>query len=189
MSEIQNGVKTTDLRVTKTHKALCAALFALLEKNSFQKITVNDLCKTALVSRATFYMHFEDKYHLLRFALAELQSQMQAEEAADQKEAIRRMVYFAHEKFKIFRNLLLQENNQELTRLFSEVMVASTMERLKALQQEGTEFLVPLHVLALFITGGMAHLMIWWMTSGQDMSPEELIGHLSALAEARGRIS
>lgn len=186
MSEIVK--QKTDLRVTKTHMALCTALFALLEKTPFSKITVNDLCKTALVSRATFYMHFEDKYHLLRFALAEMQERMQAKDV-EQGEAIRRMVYFAHENFGVLRNLLIEDNNHELTKLFSEAMVISTMEKLRDRQQEGHVFDVPLHVLALFISGGMAHLMMWWMTEGRDISPEEMIAHLTTLAEARENLN
>ena len=49
-----------DIRITKTHMALSKTLMDLLEKKSFQKITVNDICQDAMVSRSTFYMHFED---------------------------------------------------------------------------------------------------------------------------------
>ncbi|MDR2932476.1 MAG: TetR/AcrR family transcriptional regulator, partial [Oscillospiraceae bacterium] len=71
-----NGGQKQDLRVTRTHKALVSALFMLLKKQPFQKITVNELCEAAMVSRATFYLHFEDKYHLLRFGLKQLRGEI-----------------------------------------------------------------------------------------------------------------
>ncbi len=34
-------------------------------QNSFEAITVKEICKRAMVNRATFYAHFDDKYALL----------------------------------------------------------------------------------------------------------------------------
>ena len=63
--------KDQDIRITKSHMALSRTLLELLEKKSFQKITVNDICQGAIVSRSTFYMHFEYKYQLMLFCLRE----------------------------------------------------------------------------------------------------------------------
>ena len=51
----------TDLRIIKTRKALCDAFIILLGEKPFEDITVNELCKKAMVRRATFYQHFEEK--------------------------------------------------------------------------------------------------------------------------------
>ena len=64
--------KKEDLRIIKTHKALTSAMFRQLSHRSFEKITVNDLCEEALVSRATFYVYFRDKYDLLKYWLITL---------------------------------------------------------------------------------------------------------------------
>ena len=53
-----------DLRVVRTRKLLCKALFELLEEVPFDKISVTDICDKAMVHRATFYNHFESKEHL-----------------------------------------------------------------------------------------------------------------------------
>ena len=57
----------TDLRIIKTHKALCEAFAELLETKSFEDITVNELCDKALVRRPTFYKHFADKYDFFAY--------------------------------------------------------------------------------------------------------------------------
>ncbi len=48
---------------------LMDTLEQLLHKKSFQKISVNELCESAGVSRSAFYANFEDKYHLLACCL------------------------------------------------------------------------------------------------------------------------
>ena len=54
-----------DLRISRTHKMIKAAFFELMETIGFDKITVQDLTKKAMVSRTTFYLHYKDKYDLL----------------------------------------------------------------------------------------------------------------------------
>src|SRR5690348_2615064 len=70
-------MKTTknesDLRVRRTYKLLWNALEELLSEpsQSFNTITVNQICERAMVHRTTFYKHFEDKYDLLFFGMSE----------------------------------------------------------------------------------------------------------------------
>ncbi|MBC6315776.1 TetR/AcrR family transcriptional regulator [Listeria grandensis] len=64
-------MKNSDLRVQKTKKALYETLLKMLEKEELSSITVNDICKEALVHRTTFYKHFYDKYDLLMYVLHE----------------------------------------------------------------------------------------------------------------------
>jgi hypothetical protein len=61
-----------DLRIIKTKKNLTSSIWKILRTRSFAKITVNDLCDEVLVSRATFYTHYKDKYHLIQQCLWEL---------------------------------------------------------------------------------------------------------------------
>lgn len=54
-----------DLKKTNVKDLLMYTLTELLHKKFFQKITVNELCESAHVSRSAFYANFKDKYHLL----------------------------------------------------------------------------------------------------------------------------
>jgi hypothetical protein len=60
-----------DLRIIKTKKNLTSSIWKILQSRSFAKITVNDICDEVLVSRATFYTHYKDKYHLIQHCLWE----------------------------------------------------------------------------------------------------------------------
>lgn len=54
-----------DNRFSKTNYLLERSLIELLQKKSFEKITIDDICDHAVVGRSTFYHHFADKYLLL----------------------------------------------------------------------------------------------------------------------------
>lgn len=54
-----------DPRVRRTRQLLSHAFMELLERQSFDSITVQDIAERATVNRATFYSHFQDKYDLL----------------------------------------------------------------------------------------------------------------------------
>lgn len=68
--------RKSDLRIIKTEKVLKAALFSLLERHYFGKITVRDICEEAQISRATFYARFADKYDFLKNWLLILKSEV-----------------------------------------------------------------------------------------------------------------
>ena len=55
----------TNVRKFKTNRDIKQAFIQLLSEKSFQKITIDNICETALISRSTFYSHFVDKYTLL----------------------------------------------------------------------------------------------------------------------------
>lgn len=54
-----------DRRILKTKKALKEALLELLKDKNFESINTTEICKTAMVSRNTFYNYYADKYALL----------------------------------------------------------------------------------------------------------------------------
>lgn len=53
-----------DLRVVKTENAIRGAFVSLLGERPFEKITVTDILKRALINRKTFYAHYDDKFDL-----------------------------------------------------------------------------------------------------------------------------
>lgn len=61
-----------DRRIRKTKKNLKEAMNSLLQKSSFDQISVVDLCREADISRITFYTHYSDKYDLIEDMLQEI---------------------------------------------------------------------------------------------------------------------
>ena len=57
--------QSNDPRSIRARKLLQEALFILLQKKDFEKITVKDIVEEAGLSRPTFYNHYETKEHFL----------------------------------------------------------------------------------------------------------------------------
>lgn len=54
-----------NLRVRRTKKLLREALIELIEERGFDALTVGEITERAMVSRATFYRNYQDKYALV----------------------------------------------------------------------------------------------------------------------------
>ena len=52
--------RKTDRRTLYTKMVIKDALLELMKEYSFDKITVTAICKTAEITRTTFYLHFND---------------------------------------------------------------------------------------------------------------------------------
>jgi AcrR family transcriptional regulator len=57
--------KAVDLRIQRTEIMIQEALISLISEKGFDAITIGDIAERAMVNRATFYRHYEDKYALV----------------------------------------------------------------------------------------------------------------------------
>lgn len=180
-----DGNKQKLRKTGKTQKALAGSLLSLLHKHSLQKITVNDICETAMVSRASFYVHFEDKYHLLRFALENISPRMAlVPNGLNKQDLIRAVVDYVYENMNLFKNLFLKETNPELTKMLSEIFVHNISEQLEKHPQLKENSPIPIPVLSVFMAGGIVHLFLWWIGGGFSISKEEMIKYLTIMSPA-----
>lgn len=53
-----------DLRVKKTLISIEEAFYSLRKRKSLEKITVKELSETAMINKATFYLHYKDIFDL-----------------------------------------------------------------------------------------------------------------------------
>lgn len=60
-----------DFRKQRTQKAIQTAFLELMNKYSFEKISVTMIVKRAMINRNTFYLHYADKYDLLKQLIAQ----------------------------------------------------------------------------------------------------------------------
>ena len=54
-----------DFRIRRTRQRLRDALITLMQARDFEALHVQDIADTAGINRATFYLHYQDKYDLL----------------------------------------------------------------------------------------------------------------------------
>ncbi len=169
-----------DLRVVKTQRALSSAMLSLLDRVPFTKITVNDLCAEALVSRSAFYAHYQDKYSLLMCTLNRLSEDLFAQTAAaDFKGELAVILQKVQQESKTFKNLLIAEYDGELMTLLRTGFIAQLHRR------EGLQFMPslpePREVSSVFFAAGFAGIIMQWVAGDLAYTPEEMTSCLHAL--------
>lgn len=107
-----------EVKLNKTTRLLYWSMFELLENDLFDDITVNDICKRALISRSTFYSYFQDKYHLVIFSLQQERERLGLIRGENIKENTITFLTNIKEKENVYRNLLLGQTNRELNKMF-----------------------------------------------------------------------
>ena len=113
--------KKEDLRVRRTKKLLSNALFSLIKKKPFEKVTVCDICDEAMVHRATFYSHFADKYALLTYSIDEHIPLELPEIAADDgqplqsSKTVEEIIGYIDDNKEIYTSILKKKNDYSIT--------------------------------------------------------------------------
>ncbi len=154
-------------------------IIELLEKQDFQKITVNDICQTALISRAAFYTHYNDKYHLLRSALEDCKSNLFGPEAeALNEEELLSILKNIHSHADFFRNMLSDDANHEVFAILSRLFTDKISGKLK---RENKEYSMPIEFLAVYTAGGCTYMLLWWISNNYSISENEMAHKLIEL--------
>ena len=111
--------KKTDRRVVKTRMHMIQTTLELLRKNSFSKISVSDICEEAMISRSTFYTHFEDKFALLDACMEQIgQKLLHDTEAADPRSRHNAMITAIEADARLFRNIFINGKTEEVQTIF-----------------------------------------------------------------------
>lgn len=61
-----------DKRILKTKQLIKNTFSKLLEEKEFEKITISEIANTAMISKGTFYYHYEDKYDFVQKLIDEM---------------------------------------------------------------------------------------------------------------------
>lgn len=179
MAALQQTNKTT-----KTQRALMRALLKLLEEKQFQRITVQEICSAASVSRSAFYLHFEDKHALLLFCLHEERERFKAlAKPLDSRAFFAMFLGSIKERGALYKNLLLVQGDMELVRIFKAQFEAFIAELLEMAGERGEDFSVPAQVMAAFYSGGLAALVLWWVENDFECPAEEMASYHDRLLE------
>jgi len=155
--------------------ALSITLMELLEKKSFRKITVNDICQNAMVSRSTFYMHFEDKYQLMLFCLQmERQRLYETAQNMDLQSHFKMVLTLIYERKKVFYNFLRADLDMELFDMFKNFFHNYITDILNLIEQQGVKLPGPIPILAVYYASGLTGIFIWWIEQDFSASIDEM---------------
>lgn len=181
--------KEEDLRIKRTKKLLLDSLMALLQEKAFERIGVNDICNRAMVHRATFYNHFDDKNDLFNYALSQLEEEMylsMIEEgnyssSIEMYSSILKSVFDFIEKNKQKFKMIIDNNSSKLIFLISNTFKRSITYLIKQ-NELNQEFIVPLNIIIDFFMGGLTFLCLDWIQT-DHYSKEEIIKFLEVFIQ------
>ncbi|MHA7584050.1 TetR/AcrR family transcriptional regulator [Paenibacillus vandeheii] len=157
--------KKEDLRVVRTRKLLSQALFSLIERQSFNSISVKEICEEAMIHRATFYTHFSDKYDLMAYSLKQIAEEIHSEKSSPEEVHI--TIFNIAAKYKRLFSQLLVEEKDTLRYVLSKEM-SSIGEGSVQKDSKSTEI-----VIAAF-TGAALGILNWWIDHDMAVSAEDM---------------
>jgi len=168
--------KREDARIQRTYSLLLGALTELLEEKPFEEIRITDLCERAGVHRSTFYAHFEDKHHLLTFAIQELMDILVSFVPTTTQEiyeySIRRVFKYFLKNQKMYTLLFLDPKNVSAKNLFRRTFIRASDQLLKRSFPA-----VPTADLAMYsrhFIGGLLTVVDWWLENDADTPLDQM---------------
>ncbi|MCR5373229.1 MAG: TetR/AcrR family transcriptional regulator [Solobacterium sp.] len=178
----------TDPRIIKTLRHIDEALLECLKENEFRKITVDMLCRKALINRSTFYKYYADKYELLNNYLDRVLSEFSEAMAttdfilatpstiANQQyiDNFRRSIDYVYDHRQIYRILWEASIDRPIYQEMEDIIrrnILGTIRRNSAKDQPIT----PYHDLyAELFASNLMTLVRWWLANDTTVSREDV---------------
>lgn len=155
--------------------ALLQALDELLHKKPFQKISVNELCEKAQISRSAFYANFEDKYQLFSYCLNQKKELLeQLMESYPPEDFLIGILNFIQQEDRFFYNAFGPSNGEEIQDILYHFLEFGFTRILK--QKEKTDSILsgPVEMVSAFYIGGITSMILKWIKSNYELPKEEL---------------
>ncbi len=178
-------VKSVDPRAKRTHQLLQQALLELLRERSFASITVQDIAERATVNRATFYAHFQDKYHLLDSVIRE---QFQRKVASTLPTASRGGVSSLRVLIEAVFDYLTEVQSEwkptatQFEPLFEQIVQEELSlvlsSRLKQVPASGRGQRVPVGTMALVMSWAIFGAAAQWSRGERTISAEQMVNNV-----------
>ena len=163
-----------DRRSQRTRHLLSAALVELIREKDYNAITVSDIIERANVGRSTFYAHFHDKDDLFVGELDRVVDLLGHRiPSQDERPFFPSLGLFQHvgEEYELYKALLWTPG---IDLLIKHMQKSLTQRIEQGLQNSGTEYEVPIPILANFISGSFLTVLKWWLENKMIYSPREI---------------
>ena len=169
----------TDPRIIKTLRHIDEALLECLKEHEFRKITVDMLCRKALINRSTFYKYYADKYELLNNYLDRVLSEFSRAMAttdfilatpntiANQRyiDNFRRSIDHIHDHRDIYRVLWQASIDRRIYQEMEDIIRRNILGTISS-NPAGDQQITPYHVLyAELFASNLMTLVRWWLAN------------------------
>jgi len=178
----------TDLRVRRTHKFLQDAMIELIIEKGFDAITVGDIAERAMINRATFYRHYQDKYDLVAKIFEETMNQLVENMKPIHKDTVAGATenppeiwiqIFEHvaEHTRLYRAMLGRNGSSWFAARMREHAIKIMLEREKQWTDQ-MEFkanpAMPEELSAMQFSHVLIGTIVWWLESESRYTPRQM---------------
>lgn len=190
-----------DLRILRTKKIIKDSLIDLLNFKSFDSLTVNDISNKAMIHRATFYRHFDDKYDLLMEILRESMEEMMRNVGSVEENMLifsnnpdfsgtkdsltDKNVEFVSSIFKYFEKNkkvfkpLLGENgsmwfSSEMNKYLSKFWITRMKSEEKYYKQISQNGIISIETASIWLAHSVVSILGWWLNKETGLSAETM---------------
>jgi AcrR family transcriptional regulator len=191
----QNNLE--DLRVRRTRKLLQKALLEATAEKGFAHITVRDIVERAMVNRATFYRHYEDKYDLLSQYIEELSGMIDSPGEAVSPEDGRNpsadllpaglvnLLTHMQANADFYRVMLGNQGDPAFCAQSFRGYIEQGFRRMLSSQVPQTDpSRPPVDLTVSYILHAGVGAIVWWLEKDQPCSPEQMAVWLYQLSMA-----
>ena len=184
-----------DPRIVRTRQLLKDALVELIHERGYEKIKVQDITERATLNRATFYLHYRDKFDLLCQSSEEilnglinsLNSSLEEKEENDflNDQPHRTFVQmFEHisSNSQLFKVFLTEKNMPHFTSQMLDVIVDFVSKGMNRMQPDDQKLTVPREIAVRYISSAFLGVISWWLENDMPYTPRYMARLLRELA-------
>jgi AcrR family transcriptional regulator len=184
-----------DLRVRRTRKLLQKALLEAASEKGFAHVTVSDITERAMVNRATFYRHYEDKYDLLTQYMEELSELIEADEgennlgnqtvqsADSPPPGMVKVLQHIQANADFYRVMLGKQGDPAYcAQTFRNFIEQGYRRILSSQASELDPSRPPISLTVSYILSAGIGAIVWWLESDQPYTPEQMAAWLYELS-------
>ncbi len=196
----------TDLRIRRTHKFLQEAMIELITEKGFEAITVGDIAERAMINRATFYRHYQDKYDLVAKIFEETANHLvenmkplhkDTRQSATENPPEIWIQLFEHvaENARLYRAMLGKNGSSWFAARMREHTIKLMLERARQYEQQveprqQIEPAMPQELPGMQLSHVLIGTIVWWLESEKSYTPRQMAtwfyrfafhGYISAL--------
>lgn len=172
-----------DRRQQKTRQAIIDAFVTLLNKTSYEKISVKEIIDTANIGRSTFYSHFETKEELARHICVDLFDHIfshvippcsthnfsNVPQSAESR--IAHILYHLRDKKQYYLGILNYDESTLFLRFFRDYMLQKVTIKTTGTYNEYIQR-VPEDFLISSLTSSFIGMIRWWLRNNMQPEPE-----------------
>ena len=170
-----------DRRVRRTRRRLRDALLELIVEMGYGDITIQNITDRADLSRATFYLHYDDKDDLLVSTLEAMFDELleNSQETIFKGDWLNNqppvsLVAFEHvaEYSALYKVLLGERGVTYVINRVLQYLARIAESNIRQIISDEDELGLPLGIVAYHMAGSLFTLILWWLENDMPYSPD-----------------